>query len=377
MVIKRHHRIWPVVVAVALALAMAACQSTPAPTPTLAATKATRPPEPTFTPVQTITAAPTATVTPLPTLTPTPTANPNLNPLTGLTVADPALLHRHVLAVRVGNDAIIRPQEGLGEADIVYEELMEGYSLTRFTGIYLGTNAERIRPIRSARLVSLAIAPQYNAVLVHSGASDKIRWYISQAKNFTDLDQYYHDEPYGILPGYDWRGRMYTSVERVHDYLLGRGMETDKVVQGYLFDPSVPTGEAATTVTVPYPQVCKVRWDYDSAARLYLRNVAGEPHEDGLTGKQLSAANVIILYAEHLKTDIVEDSLGSTAIDIVLTGKGRAQLFRDGIAVNCTWQRPDGGGLIEYYDDAGTKVPLKPGQTWIELVPPDYEITYN
>ena len=67
---------------------------------------------------------------------------------------DPALIHRRVLAVRVGNDAVIRPQDGLGAADIVYEELMEGYSLTRFTAIYLGGNAERIRPIRSARLTA-------------------------------------------------------------------------------------------------------------------------------------------------------------------------------------------------------------------------------
>lgn len=355
-------------------LALAACKSTPTP-PVLTLATPTRTAQPTFTPVD-VHAEPT--VTPLPSATPTPTVNPNIDPLSGLTVADPALLHRRVLAIRVGNDPSIRPQEGLGSAEIVYEEVMEGYALTRFTAIYLAGDAERVRPIRSARLSSLQIAPQYYAVLVHSGASDKIRWYISQAKDLTDLDQYYHDEPYSILPGYDWRGRMYTSTARVHEYLLGRGLEeTDRAVKGYLFAEEPPRGAPATSISIPYPRVCLVDWVYDEKRGLYLRSVAGEAHLDGNTGEQLAAANVIVLYAEHRATDIVEDSLGGTAIDIVLTGEGRAQLFRDGVAVDCTWRRPADGGLTQYYDAAGELVPLKPGQTWIELVPTDYEIAFN
>ncbi|NLX35558.1 MAG: DUF3048 domain-containing protein [Chloroflexi bacterium] len=349
------------------------CQAEP--TPTVVVGEPTRAAKPTFTPAPSETPAPT--VTPSPTLVPTPTPDPNVNPLTGLPVSDPELLRRRVLAVRVGNDPIIRPQDGLGAAEIVYEELMEGYSLTRFTAIYLAGQAERVRPIRSARLSSLAIAPQFNAVLVHSGASDQIRWFISQSKEFTDLDQYFHDEPYAILPGYDWRGRMYTSVERVHEYLLGLGQESDEPVAGYLFDAEPPDGDSATAVTIPYPQVCKADWQYDVATGVYLRSVAGEPHIDGVTGEQLSAANVVVLYVAHNKTDIVEDSLGSTAIDIVLSGEGEASLFRDGQMVPCTWRRPADGGLVQYYDNKGGLVPLKPGQTWVELVPPDYEVVHH
>ncbi len=364
---------FPLLFATAIALLLAGCEAKP--TPTAAQVEPTRTVRPTFTPAPSETPAPTAT--PMPTMTPMPTVDPNVNPLTGLSVDDPTLLRRRVLAIRVGNDPIIRPQDGLGDAEIVYEELMEGYSLTRLTAIYLAAQPERVRPIRSARLSSLAIAPQYNAVLVHSGASDRIRWFISQAKDFTDLDQYFHDEPYAILAGYDWRGRMYTSVERVHEYLLGLGDEHDDHVKGYDFAPEPPEGQPATAVTLPYPQVCKVDWSYDAVKGGYLRSVAGEPHVDGMTGEQLSAANVIVLFADHNKTDIVEDSLGSTAIDIVLTGAGDAWLFRDGVMVPCTWRRPQDGGLIQYYDAADKLVPLKPGQTWIELVPPDYDIAYN
>ncbi|HUV94544.1 MAG TPA: DUF3048 domain-containing protein, partial [Anaerolineae bacterium] len=123
----------------------------------------THTPRPTFTPVSTDTPVPTATntatamptsvpITSTPTEVPTATPDPRINPLTGLRVSDPALLRRRVLAVRIGNDPSIRPQEGLAGAEIVYEEIMDGWAVTRFTALYLANEAERLRPIRSARL---------------------------------------------------------------------------------------------------------------------------------------------------------------------------------------------------------------------------------
>jgi hypothetical protein len=299
-----------------------------------------------------------------------------INPLTGEIQPDESVLQRRVLAVRVGNDPSIRPQEGLGQAEIVYEEIMDGWTLTRFTALYLSNDVERIRPIRSARLSSLAIVPQYDAALVHSGASDKIRWLIAQA-DFVDVDEFFHSEPYGILEGYDWRGRMYTSVEAQHDYLLKKGLERDEPIEPMLFDETPPEGQSTTSIHIPYPRLCVVDWEYDPEAAHYLRFVQGEPHLDALDDEQISAANIIVLYAEHKETDIVEDSLGSTAIDIVLDGSGRAQVLRDGVVVDGFWKRVDTDRPIAYYMDENATEPLalKPGNTWIQLVPLDYEVT--
>ena len=369
-------------------IALAGCNSTETPTPTVKAL-ATKTPKPTFTFVPTHTTVPTATTvstvtatrttTPIPIL-PTPTAKPtatpdlHISPLTGRRVGDSLILQRRVLAVRVGNDPQIRPQEGLGQADIVYEEIMEGWTLTRFTALYLDNDAERIRPIRSARLVNLAIVPQYDAALVHSGASDKIRWLISQA-SFVDLDQFFHSEPYSILQGRDWRGRMYTSGERVHDYLRAKGQERETLIEGYSFSPTPPPGEDALSIHIPYPKLCVVDWDYDAEIGGYLRSVQGKAHVDGLTEEQIAAENVIIFYAQHKKTDIVEDSLGSTAIDIVMAGEGRAQICRDGVLLEGRWRQNEPNALIQYYDSSGELIPLRPGKTWIQLVPADYEVT--
>jgi len=305
---------------------------------------------------------------------PTPTPDPHISALTGLRVNAPAMLRRRVLAVRIGNDPSIRPQEGLGQAEIVYEEIMDGWAVTRFTALYLASNPERIRPVRSARLTGLTIIPQYDAASVHSGASDKIRWLISQAE-LVDLDEYYNPQPYGILEGYDWRGRMYTSVEALRKYLAAKGLERDAIIEGYVFDPDPPEGEPALSVHIPYPRVCVVDWRYDPASGRYLRWVQGEPHLDGLTNEQIAADNVIVFYTEHKKTDIVEDSLGNTAIDIVMTGSGRAQVVRDGVVVEGRWDRNVPNQLILYYDDDGEPIPLRPGTTWIQLTPLGYDVT--
>lgn len=361
-----------------LSLMLAGCsgQATPTVEPT-----PTRGLKPTFTPYPTATLAPTATppptltpIPPTPTVQPTPTPDPYVNPLTGLHVDDPSRLAQRVLAVRIGNDPEIRPQEGLGLADVVYEEIMDGWTVTRFTALYLADDVERLRPIRSARLCSLAIAPQYDAALVHSGASDPIRWRISQASGFVDLDQYFHAAPYAMLAGYDWRGRMYTSVAAVRDYLAKKGLERSTPIEGYSFDSKAPQGEPALSIHIPYPRSSVVDWAYDTASGRYLRAVQGAPHLEGLTKQQIGAENVIVFYTEHKKTDIIEDSLGSTAIDIVMEGSGRAQLCRDGVVQELRWEQRAPGALIQYYDASGEIAPLKSGKTWIQLVPVDYAV---
>lgn len=328
-------------------------------------------PRPTFTTMPSATPV-VPTKTPKPTVKPSPTAL--VSPLTGLPVSDIKLIKRRVIAARIGNDPEIRPQEGLGIADLVYEEIMEGWWDTRFTALFLESEAERIRPLRSARLSSIHVAKQYDAALVNTGASDEVRWRLSQT-DIVNLDEYFHGTPYHILPGYDWRGRFYTSTDELRKYMQAKGLETDKIIKSYVFDPAIPKGTKAITINIPYPYYCVVDWVYDPATGLYLRSANGEPHLEGLTGEQISAANVVILYAEHKATNIVEDVTGATSIDIVLDGSGRAQVIRDGVVVEGTWKRNAENEPIMYYDKSGQAIAFKPGKTWIQIVPPDYKVT--
>ena len=108
-----------------------------------------------------------------------------------------------------------------------------------------------------------------------------------------------------------------------------------------------------------------------------MRSVLGEPHRDELTGEQIVARNVVAIYANHLDTDIVEDSTGPRiyySIEIQIWGEGRAIVFRDGQAFEGRWVRPQRSDLIRFVDDVGNPIPLKPGNTWIQVVPFGFEI---
>ena len=360
-------------------LALAACGSTPKATPTPTKTPLPAVPSATATlaATATSTATPTrtatATVARTPTLTPTPTRNPRINPLTGLEVADVAQLQRKPVLVRVGNDPPIRPQAGLSQADIIYEDIMDGWSVTRLTAIFLANDPEEVGPVRSARLVSIELANQYQGALVHSGASDKVRWYISQ-EDFVNLDEFFHPKPFYYINSLGWMGRLRTSLPTIREYMKERGFDSPVELRGFSFSKDVPKGEAALVVMVPYPESSAVTFRYDEESGQYLRWVRGAPHTDSETGEQLAVSNVIVQFCEHQATDIVEDTNGATSIRIVMMGSGPAWLFRDGALVKGTWERNEKHKLTRFIGEGGQELALKPGQTWVELVPPDYEI---
>ncbi|MEA3345046.1 MAG: DUF3048 C-terminal domain-containing protein, partial [Chloroflexota bacterium] len=103
----------------------------------------------------------------------------------------------------------------------------------------------------------------------------------------------------------------------------------------------------------------------------------GQPHTDEVTGEQLVADNVVVLWANHVNTDIVEDITGSKplySIEIQLWGRGRMQLFRDGRVYEGHWVRPHREDLVRFVDSAGEPLPLKPGHTWVQLVSLDFKV---
>lgn len=377
----------------AMGLALAGCSpASPTTVPTLT-------PRPTFTAspaVPTATPAATATATPVPP-TATPTPNPNINPFTGLVVTDTETLKHRPLQVVVNNMPVARPQYGLAQADLVLEYLMDGWAVTRFTALYLGQEPSRIGPVRSARLINLHIAPLFDAALVASGASVDVRWLLRNKGEFPYLDIDLDDSSntnYSTSIGTYWETRMQTSIAGLRKWLDRIREDRATTAKPLAFSEAAPqtTSISGATVHIPYPSSSTVDWLYDSASAKYLRSVSGEKHADGATGSQLSADNVVIVYASHGKTSIVEDTLGNTAIQIGLTGDLDCILLRDGRAWEGTWRWETGLGAatigtgdtvvvptrsekpLRLVAKDGSDLTLKPGSTWFQVVPTDYEV---
>lgn len=371
-------------------LALTGCGAQPTPTPT-----PTKTPRPTFTPVPTATPTPVATPTPI--ATPTPTPDPNLNPLTGLTVSDPAALRRRPLQVVVNNMPIARPQYGLAKADMVFEYIMDGWAVTRFTAVYLSQEAERIGPVRSARLINLYIGPLFDGALAASGASEHVRWLLRNKGGFPYLDIDLDDPTntvYSTSIGTHWETRLQTSTAQLRQWLQKAGLEKAVDLPAFDFakEARVPGSISGKTLRIPYPESCAVVWEYDATNGLYKRLMAGEPHKDAASGDILTAANIVVIFTPHQNTAIVEDSLGNTAIQIGLAVEGRALILRDGLAWEGKWRweppleattiatgdtivvPKHNGQPMRFFTGDGQVIPLKPGNTWFEVVPTDYKV---
>jgi hypothetical protein len=274
--------------------------------------------------------------------------------------------------VRIGNDPQARPQINLNQADIVYEEIVEWW-ITRLTAIYYGEAPDIVAPVRSARLINGQLTEQYHAALVNSGGSDGVRWALSQLP-IVNLDEYFHPKPYFYREGEPWQRRLAINLAEAHTYMADEDLEEPIKLRGFAFDPEPPTGDPAETIYIDYPaKESKVLWRYNTDTGEYERSMGGQPHIDGATDQVISSLNIIVYFAEHKETDIVEDSTGATSVDINVNGEGDAWVFRDGVVTKGRW-RTNGFETPEFVDAAGDLIPLRPGRSWIEVVPPDYDI---
>lgn len=353
------------VLALLVLLAATACNAQPTATPTSEPT-----PRPVFTEVPTATSTPEATPTNTP--EPTPTRNPNINPLTGEEVSDPEVLRHRPILIRYGHDRIARPPSGLSSADVVFEEAAEGGFITRITGVFLDTLPEVAGPVRSARPAVIDMVWQLNGVLVYAGASGGTQWLLV---NQQPCPLYWH-----VGHGADLFFRsgskpsphnLYVRPAQVRQRMIEEGVDIPQELRGWPFSTEVPAGTPATRIHVPHPWMAVADYTYDEASGTYLRFVERVPHTDALTGKQLAPSNVIVLYAEYKVSDIVEDTLGNTAFFVTLIGEGRVQVFRDGVMIEGTWHRDGQDQMFTFLDKDGKEIPLKPGQTWIDILPLD------
>lgn len=300
----------------------------------------------------------------------------NINPLTGLPASDPATLQRRPIMVRIGNDQGARAaQLGLNRADIVYEEITEWW-VTRFSAIFLSELPDVVAPIRSARLINTLLGPQYQAAVAHSGGSDPVRWQMTQIP-IANLDQWFHGGLFFHREGEGWMTRAAFKAGEARDYLNQKDLDANVKLRGFEFSPTISSGEPAPNIFIPFPRATSfTQWTYNPASGKYLRYIKDAALIDASDGTQIAASNVIVYFAEHTETDIVEDSNGGKSIQIDINGRGQAWFFRDGKLNKGYWQT-DGSQTPYFTLEDGSPYPLKPGNTWVQLVPTYFKIGLN
>ncbi|MBI4771416.1 MAG: DUF3048 domain-containing protein, partial [Chloroflexi bacterium] len=299
----------------------------------------------------------------------------NVNPLTGEEMSDPALLDHRPLALKIANTRpCARPQSGLNQAALVFEHYVEAWG-TRFTAIFYGTEVERIGPVRSARLIDLELPAIFDAMLVASGESAGVKQRL-RASDFSDriISADLGADcpplcrvPQESVPCQDQAHTLYTNTGRLHAWAARSGLDVRPKLSGWAFQAPPPGGgRPADVVHVDYFNA-PVDWAYEADSGHYLRSQDETRQVDALTQMRLTTANVVVLFAHHLYSDIQESS-NFYSLEIQFWGQGRALVFRDGQAFEGLWLRPERAGLFRLVDASGAPIVLKPGRTWFEFV---------
>jgi len=316
---------------------------------------------------------------------------PNINPLTGLPVSDPARLALPPALVSISNfPASTRPQAGLSSAPIVFETYI-GEGMTRFLAIFYGdypTQASNskgsqapvneiaqdaasyaaVGPIRSGRISFEKIRKLYNGFLVMAGG------YKGVLQNLRDYTNIYGSDKNDI-------NSAMIPVTQLEQIAQENSKKLDaSALTGMAFNAQPPAnGKAASVVWLPYSYYNQIFWRYDSASGAYNRYQDKADAKtfiqatDRLNGEPLTFENVVILFANHEKiSDTIID------LDLGFIDRAPALLFRDGQVYQIFWTTANDSyekqtgqvRPIRFVDAQGQPFPLKPGQTWVEAVTP-------
>jgi hypothetical protein len=284
-------------------------------------------------------------------------------PLTGLAVANPTTVKRPALVVKIDNRPEAVPQTGLNQADVVYEEVVEG--VTRFFAVFQSTDSRPVGPIRSARTTDVnLVAGLSEPLFAWSGGNQTVTRQIAGAA--------VHDVGYNAAHD---AGGYYREPDRKAPHNLYA--DTAKLFA------LAPPGQRAPTPLFTFradgaPSLAGVlaegvkltMWDtpvqyaWDAPSGTWRRAEYGLPHIDR-GGVPIGPVNVIVQFVSYVGVPGMPESQQAVTV-----GEGEAWVFTDGRVVKGRWSRPDPGRPAAYTDADGRVVPLTPGRTWVELPKP-------
>ncbi len=291
-----------------------------------------------------------------------------LAPLTGLPYTfgnDPS---RPALAVKIDGAREAQPQVGLDVADIVYEEPVEG--LIRYIAVFQSRDPGDVGPIRSARPMDANIIQPLNGVFVISGG---IGAFVSSARKVSEL---LDTNAEGFFRAGD-RRNPHNLLAHAAELWNQRGEKVAPTPQ-FVYAPAnapQPTGAPICSVDIVYNNQVKLHYDLDPTTGLWLRSINGQPHT-AASGALIAPRNLIVQRVSLKATQYV-DAAGTKVLETIVLGSGEAAVYTAGREIVGTWDRPDAAFGARYLDGAGSEIALRPGQTWVHLLPPGATVTVS
>lgn len=258
--------------------------------------------------------------------------------------------------VKIDNTESSAPQVGLGKADMVVEELVEG-GTTRLAAFFHTQLPTVVGPVRSMRATDIGVVSQAKATIVTSGAASPTIKRINGA-GITFLNEgnpnLYRDNgrsaPYNLFANLQAIAKRAAEDHPDPDDYFTWGSAKD-----------LPQGSKASGLDASFGRHTTT-WRLEGGR---YRNANGYAASDD----QLVADTVVVLRVQVGDAGYV-DPAGSFVPESKLTGQGSMSIFHDGRRVRGQWSKDDPGSPFVLSTE-GKEVPVPAGHTWVEVVPLD------
>ena len=280
-----------------------------------------------------------------------------VDPLTGLPNQDSSTLDRPALVVKIDKHPSARPQLGINQADIIFEENVE--KLTRYAAVFHSQGSDPVGPIRSGRLQDINLLGSLNKPLfVWSGGNEKVSRAIKDS-DLVDLSYTVANKDGGFGRDSDRSAPHNLIAETTKLWTLapeGASAPQQQFAYRSASDANTSASKDIAGVKVSMDGV-KVQWDWDETTEEFLRIQDGTPVVD-TEDVQLAVPNVVVLEVEY------SNRYSPTAKTV---GDGKAYVFTNGVVYEGTWSRETRLEPFTLKDSAGAVIKLTPGQTFVEV----------
>lgn len=290
---------------------------------------------------------------------------PAVWPLTGLRGN---VTSRPAVSVKIENTARSRPQSGVEDADVVWENVVE-FGVPRWVAVYHSVLPPEVGPIRSVRPVDARIVAPLGGLVAYSGGQPGILALMRRAP-VQLLSEDDGDEGFYRVRRRPSPHNVYGSLE---DFLAQADVEHS--------DPPPPQfafarqGRSAAELQGTDTEEINLRlapgvtpsWTWDGGSARWLRSEGGTPALSA-DDERLSATNVVVISVAAVDSGF-DAQQGAMVPDLVLEGEGEGLLAVGGRTVPVTWSKAERDEPLVLTGPDGEVAHLSPGNTWVELVP--------
>ncbi|MEO1064784.1 MAG: DUF3048 domain-containing protein [Actinomycetota bacterium] len=284
-------------------------------------------------------------------------------PLTGAEVGDAAAVDNPALAVKIDNAPTALPQAGINDADVVFEERVEG-GLTRFLAIYHSQSSDEVGPVRSARSTDIPVlATLGQPLFAWSGANAAFAQLVRDS-NVIDVGVEVAFDAYETRDDRDAPSNLFSSTEALYAAADGQGQPPRQMFRYRADESFPPSARPIDGISIDYgATTATFTWDESLAG--WVRTQDGEVHVDA-DGDPIAPTNVVVRFVNYIDSGSV-DSNGNPVPEAQIQGQGDAWFLVDGQLIEGSWDQRARALPAQYLAQNGSFAQLDPGDTWVVL----------